>query len=79
MYTFLVGNPPFEEKEVENTLKNIKANNYAFPVILLPQFEQHSNTQNSYDFLKIILFVYFQGKPCDLQRSQRFHLENSHS
>jgi len=31
-----VGNPPFEEKEVENTLKNIKANNYAFPVILLP-------------------------------------------
>jgi hypothetical protein len=27
-YTFLLGKPPFEEKEVENTLANIKANRY---------------------------------------------------
>jgi serine/threonine protein kinase len=33
-YTFLIGKPPFEEKEVENTLANIKANRYCFPVIL---------------------------------------------
>lgn len=31
-YTFMYGKPPFEEKEVENTLKNIKANKYIFPV-----------------------------------------------
>jgi len=28
----MYGKPPFEEKEVENTLKNIKANKYSFPV-----------------------------------------------
>jgi len=31
-FTFMYGKPPFEEKEVENTLKNIKANKYSFPV-----------------------------------------------
>ncbi|EGR30363.1 polo, putative [Ichthyophthirius multifiliis] len=31
-YTFLIGTPPFEEKEVENTLSNVKAGRYQIPV-----------------------------------------------
>ena len=34
-YTFLFGKPPFEEREVENTLANIKANKYSFAVMCL--------------------------------------------
>lgn len=31
IYTFLIGKPPFETKEVRTTYKRIKSNNYSFP------------------------------------------------
>ncbi|KAL4445967.1 hypothetical protein ABPG74_010959 [Tetrahymena malaccensis] len=48
VYTFLIGKPPFEEKEVENTLRNIKANRYSFP-------ENCTISKEAKDFIQKIL------------------------
>ncbi|EGR27554.1 protein kinase domain protein [Ichthyophthirius multifiliis] len=66
VYTLLIGKPPFEENEVENTLANIKQNRYSFPV--KKYIKKKLNFQKKYNNKKV--------KSLIIIISKRFHLEN---